>query len=66
MAHILLDMDRCTGHGRCYTVAPDLFEDDDEGRPILLISEVTGEAEERARNAAAACPEIAIVVAESR
>lgn len=28
-----VDESRCTGHGRCYSVAPKLLSDDDEGFP---------------------------------
>jgi ferredoxin len=30
-AKLSVDESRCTGHGRCYTVAPKLLTDDDEG-----------------------------------
>ena len=53
--------DRCVGHGLCYTVAPGVFEDDDEG-----YGRVRGDGlvppshEEAARRGAANCPERAI------
>ncbi|WP_409329957.1 ferredoxin [Trujillonella humicola] len=53
--------DRCVGHGLCYTVAPDVFEDDDDG-----YGRVRGDGmvppcqEEAARRGAANCPERAI------
>ena len=28
---LTVDHGRCTGHGRCYTMAPDLLSCDDEG-----------------------------------
>jgi ferredoxin len=28
---VRIDDERCTGHGRCYSLAPDLLESDDEG-----------------------------------
>lgn len=64
MAEIVIDMDRCTGHGRCYVIAPELFADDDEGRPILLVSEVDGSQKGRAIEAIEACPEAAITLKE--
>lgn len=60
MPVIVVDMDKCTGHGRCYAVAPLLFTDDDEGRPIVLVSHVEGDSEKQALAAVAACPESAI------
>jgi ferredoxin len=65
VSFIVVDMDRCTGHGRCYAVAPDLFTDDEEGRPIVLVSKVAGESETHAEAAVAACPELAIRLAQT-
>ncbi len=28
---ISVDAEQCVGHGRCYTVSPDVYEPDDEG-----------------------------------
>jgi len=30
-----VDPGSCVGHGRCYDVAPGLFEDDDEGYSVV-------------------------------
>jgi ferredoxin len=35
-----LDRDRCTGHGRCYSLAPDLFDCDEEGYSQLWVADV--------------------------
>ncbi len=32
---IVLDSDRCTGHGRCYALAPDVYDADDEGHCVV-------------------------------
>jgi ferredoxin len=59
--------DLCTGHGRCYTLAPDLLEDDDDEGYVTargqVIDVAAGQADV-ARNAAASCPERAIVLLE--
>ncbi|HUR76948.1 MAG TPA: ferredoxin [Acidimicrobiales bacterium] len=58
---ITFDRERCQGHGRCYTIAPELFDFDDEGYAVLLVAgEVPAELHEQARLAAANCPEYAI------
>ena len=57
----------CRGHGRCYTVAPDLLEDDeDEGFVTVRgqIIDVPDNQVDDARNAAASCPEGAIQLFE--
>ena len=41
--HIVLDSQRCTGHGRCYSLAPHVFDADDEGHSVLLLEEVPDE-----------------------
>ena len=62
---ILLDHDKCQGHGRCYALAPELFESDDEGYSVLKRDgDVPGDLEDKARLAADNCPEFAIEVVE--
>jgi ferredoxin len=57
----------CTGHGRCYSLAPDVFEPDDEGysaqRDVPI--DVPADQEDAAVPAAHACPERAISVEET-
>jgi len=57
---IVLDPDRCQGHGRCYTLAPELFDSDDLGHCVLLVEEVPADGEEAARNGVENCPEQAL------
>lgn len=62
---ISLDAAACQGHGRCYTLAPDLFDSDDEGYAVLKgDGEVNAEQEAQARLAADNCPEFAITLVE--
>ncbi|OBB63291.1 MULTISPECIES: ferredoxin [unclassified Mycobacterium] len=60
MTRILVDADRCTGHGRCYTLAPDVFDADEVGHSVVLVNEVSGELEAQAVTAEQNCPEGAI------
>jgi ferredoxin len=56
-----IDEDACTGHGRCYALAEELFEPDDYGHGQLVgDGAVPAELEEKARLAVANCPERAI------
>jgi ferredoxin len=62
---VSVDSGSCTGHGRCYDVAPGLFEDDEQGYSVVRGdgSVPPGQAE-AARLAVRLCPERAITVAE--
>ncbi len=60
-----VDPDRCQGHNRCYSVAPELFDLDDLGMSSeigagIVPPELIGEA----RLAVANCPEHAISLAK--
>jgi ferredoxin len=59
---ISIDRDRCTGHGRCYALAPDVFAPDDEGNGMAIVEDVPAELADAARRAAANCPERAIAL----
>jgi ferredoxin len=62
---IKLDADACQGHGRCYALAPQLFDSDDEGYAVLKVTGEVPEADvEAARLAADNCPEFAISLEE--
>ena len=63
---VQVDDDRCEGHGRCYALAPDLFEPDDIGNGhVVGDGVVPAGLEERARLAVANCPEQAISIEEA-
>lgn len=62
MSRVLVDADRCTGHGRCYTLAPAVFDADEVGHCAVLAGVVDGEREAQAADAARNCPEGAITV----
>jgi ferredoxin len=58
---IILDGEKCTGHGRCYAMAPHLIEDDDRGfGAVISDGEVPEELRGEADRAVLACPENAI------
>jgi len=62
MTEISIDADRCTGHGRCYSLAPDVFDADEVGHAIVLVGEVSGELEAQAKTGEQNCPEQAIIL----
>ena len=57
---IRVDAARCTGHGRCYTLAPNVFEADDAGHCVVITPEVLPAYEREARSAVTNCPEDAL------
>ncbi len=59
---IRLDTDACQGHGRCYTLAPALFDSDDLGHCVLLVDEVPAGHEDEARTGVDNCPEHALTL----
>ncbi len=63
MTRVAVDPDLCTGHGRCYTLAPDVFDADEVGHSIVLVNDVSGELAEHATIGEQNCPERAITLA---
>jgi ferredoxin len=59
---LAIDTARCTGHGRCWDLVPELFDADDSGYGTAKTQDVPTELEERARVAARNCPEAAITI----
>ena len=60
---VSVDQDRCQGHSRCMALAPELFEVDDYGYASATGDGVVPpELEEKARLAAANCPEYAVIL----
>lgn len=57
---IVLDEERCTGHGRCYEAAPGVFDADDYGHCVVLAAEVPAGREQDVRLAVDNCPEQAL------
>jgi ferredoxin len=62
---VQIDSGRCTGHGRCYDLAPELFGEDEEGYGQALgDGTVPPGRPDLARLAEANCPERAVSVLE--
>jgi len=61
---IVLDTERCTGHGRCYTVGAEFYESDDDGYCAKPPEQVPPGLEEAALRGARNCPERALTVIE--
>jgi ferredoxin len=62
---VRVDTERCQGHNRCYSLAPELFDVDDFGQAVVIgDGTVAAGLEHKARLAVANCPEYAITLDE--
>jgi len=62
---VTIDAERCEGHGRCYAIAPELFEPDDIGQGLVIgDGSVAPDDEAKVRLAVDNCPERAITLDE--
>lgn len=59
---LMVDADACSGHGRCYTLAPEVFQPDEAGFNAQrgTTVEVAPASEAAALDAVRNCPERAI------
>ncbi|CAN5172735.1 ferredoxin [soil metagenome] len=57
---VVIDDDRCGGHGVCVGLCPDVFELTDDGYAEAMTDEIPAEFEGAVREAIGACPEHAI------
>jgi ferredoxin len=63
---VAIDESRCQGHGRCFSIAPELFESDDLGNGVVIGDGIVAPDQERhARLAVANCPEGAVSIEEA-
>lgn len=61
---VKVDLSRCQGHARCFAIAPETFEIDDQGYGHVIEGREGSYDEENVRKAIRNCPERAIVVLE--
>jgi ferredoxin len=59
---VILDSEKCQGHGRCYVLAPEVFAPDEEGYGTVVQPQASGALLEEARRGAQGCPEAAITL----
>ncbi|MFQ5513930.1 MAG: ferredoxin [Myxococcota bacterium] len=56
-----VDLAICVGHGRCYELAPEVFdESESRGHCVIRHAEIPPELEDQARRAVENCPEQAL------
>ena len=61
---LTIDHTLCAGHGRCYSLAPDVYDSDDEGYGQVRSIDVPPQFEVQARYSKENCPERAISITE--
>jgi len=62
---ITYNRELCQGHNRCYMLAPEIFDVDDEGYAVLKITgELPEELHEKGQLCVDNCPEYAIELAD--
>jgi ferredoxin len=60
---VRVDSDKCQGHNRCYSLAPELFDVDDYGYATAAgDGAIPPELVGKAHLAAANCPEFAVIL----
>jgi len=59
---VIVDAAACTGHGRCYSLAPEVFAPDDEGHSELVIEDVPESLRDSVMIGMQNCPERAISI----
>jgi ferredoxin len=57
-----IDVNKCSGHARCFAADPELYQIDDSGYALRTEFDVPEGSEDAAREGAAACPERAITL----
>ncbi|KDN75577.1 3Fe-4S ferredoxin [Streptomyces olindensis] len=60
MSRIVVDVERCEGHGLCEQTAPEVFRLDDDGELHLTHEEVAPERESAVAAAVRVCPVAAL------
>ncbi|GAA1515453.1 ferredoxin [Nocardioides humi] len=62
---ITADSERCIGAGQCVLVAPEVFDQDDDGTVVMLAETVGAEGEAAVREAIDICPARAIFLVDA-
>ncbi len=57
-----VDQKLCTGHGRCYSLVPEIFDGNDDGYGFVRDEVVDEQHRDAVERAVASCPEQAISI----
>ncbi len=58
---VIVDRDRCEGNAVCLSVAPDIFDLDDEDYAVVKTDPIPADQEQLAEQAIVECPRAALV-----
>jgi ferredoxin len=61
---VTIDTNICTGHGRCYSLAPAVFDSDDSGNGLVINEEISEDLRPQALVGVQNCPERAISISD--
>ncbi len=61
---VLVNLDRCEGHGRCAQAAPEVFELRDDDLSHVLMDDIPESELDHVKNAVRLCPRQAIRIIE--
>jgi ferredoxin len=59
-----VDLDKCTGHGVCESIAEDVFEVQDDGIVLIHVDERPETDRERMQQAVTQCPAAALQIVD--
>ena len=57
---VQVDLSRCQGHGKCMISCPEVFDEDEQGYPVVAVEEVPTELVAAVNACIDDCPERAI------
>jgi ferredoxin len=60
MPRLSADYSLCQGHGRCYQLAPEVFDADEDGHTVLKVEDVPSDLVDKAELGVENCPELAL------
>ena len=61
---VVIDPERCQGHGKCILDCPDVFDCDENGYGVVTVAAVGEELRAAVDRSVAACPERAISITD--
>jgi ferredoxin len=63
--HVEVSVPKCVASGQCVVIAPEVFDQEDDGMVILLDDSPAPEHHDNVREAALVCPSAAITLREA-